>query len=65
MRIKLMNVNDHDDIFVAETNTIDHSEAVSPDGRVYILAGVSPAGEMWSQKAAKGWTGRVEECVRL
>jgi hypothetical protein len=37
MRVILTNLRDDDDVFVAETNNIDHTASVSPDGRVYIF----------------------------
>jgi len=65
--IRLTNVDDPKDTFLAEPVSDDCAEAASAlNGRNYVFLGITEAGdEIWREKRAAGWQGKIKTYVRM
>lgn len=65
--IRLTNVDDSKDTFFAKPISDDCAEAASAlNGRNYVFLGITEAGdEIWREKRAAGWQGRIKTYVRM
>lgn len=62
--IKLTNVDDPADAFLAKVASDDCAEASTSRGRTYVFLGITKAGEIWREKVPAGWQGRIKTYIR-